>query len=69
MTHRAKLHWIPAFQEYHLICMGCGKNITLEDGIKIGDFIIDVAGECEPGETLGISVSDGVGVKDRFGGA
>lgn len=67
--HKTKLHWIPAFQEYQLICTGCGENITLKHGLEISQLVIDVDGECEPGEVLGINVRDGVGVKDHFGGA
>lgn len=69
MTHKtAKLHWIPAFQEYHLICIDCGENFSLHHGLRLEDLVINVEGECDPGETLGIHVEDGIGVKDIFGG-
>lgn len=69
MTHIAKLHWIPADRQYQLICTGCGRNFSREQDLELEDLVINIEGDCEPGETLGIHVADGLGVEDHFGGA
>ena len=66
--HTAKFHWIPAFQEYHCVCVHCGENLTTKYNITPESITFPVDGSCTLTETLGISVKEEVGVKDYFGG-
>ena len=64
MTHKGKLHYIPALQSYQLRCQKCGEVLWVDvDGMEL-----EIEGECNPPETLGISVKENVGIKDCFGG-
>ena len=64
--HKAKILWIPAEQEYRLVCDDCG--LTLLDDIN--GLTLKFEGECEgPDDAIGIEVSDGIGTEDHFGGA
>ena len=65
MSHKGKVKWIPSLQVYQLLCESCGETLWVDvDGMEL-----EVDGECNPPETLGISVKEEVGVKDYFGGA
>ncbi len=67
MKHTGKVLWIPANQEYSIVCKVCG--ITLLEGVDGLEFEWS-NGECEgPDDALGIEVSDGIGTEDHFGGA
>jgi hypothetical protein len=68
MNHIGKILWIPADQEYSVVCKVCGVKL-LDDvnGLELEWPI----GKCEgPDKPVGdIHVSDGVGTEDHFGGA
>ena len=64
MTHRGKLHYFPALQGYQFKCKDCGETLLAD----IESIEVEVEGECNAPEVLGVSVKESVGVKDRFGG-
>ena len=64
MTHKGKLHYFPALQGYQFRCAKCGKTLLAD----IEKLEVEIDGDCDPPETLGISVKEEVGVKDYFGG-
>lgn len=65
MSHKAKILWVPAQREYSVICVHCG--VTLMEGVDGIEF--EIEGVCDgPGETLGISLKDEIGVEDVFRG-
>lgn len=66
MLHKAKILWIPADQEYSVVCKVCG--IKLNEGVDGIEFEWD-EGECiGPDDALGIQIEETIGTKDVFGG-
>ena len=63
--HKGKIKYIPALQGYQLICENCGEVLW----VNVEGTEVEIEGECNPPETLGISVKENVGIKDVFGGA
>lgn len=65
MSHTGKILWIPADQEYSLVCSECG--ITLLDDINGLELVYE--GDCDgPDDAIGIRVEEVIGTKDIFGG-
>lgn len=64
MTHKGKVVYIAALQSYQMRCVDCGEVLF----VNIEGMELEIEGECNPPETLGISVKEEVGVKDYFGG-
>lgn len=65
--HVARIAWVSALQTYQVVCTECSE-VLVEDIEQIGDFRFLYPGECEPGEILGVHVSDNVESGDYFGG-
>jgi hypothetical protein len=63
-AHRVQLMWYPAYGRWRLVCRCCGD--VVEEFPEEVDF--PYPGRCEPPVTLGVSVEDGVGTRDVFGG-
>lgn len=65
--HIGKILWIPADQEYSVVCKVCG--IKLLDDINGLEFPQWLEGECAgPDDAIGIRVEEVIGTKDIFGG-
>lgn len=65
-SHRAKLFWLPGQEDgagvYQIRCIDCGA-------ILVGNALnqeFELAGDCDPPETLGIRVSEQVGLEDKL---
>ncbi len=67
MHKRCKIVWVSADQQYKVVCLDCG--ITLCEDIEQLP-IFSAPGKCEPGDTLGINVTDNVTIGEelKFGG-
>lgn len=65
MTHKARIVYVPALSGYQLVCVKCG-DVLANDIEEINIF--EWPGNCEPHDTLGVSVKERIKSKDRFGG-
>lgn len=60
MKHKAsEPQWIPALKDYRINCLNCGKELSE----------LDIFDECNGRDnSLGVKVSDGIKLRDKFGG-